>query len=159
MSDDKQWWSLWSIRTRWRAVYSAVFATTFSAGVILKAVYECCLDPSADGAVKSALDILQGSGSLAIGSAAYALIGTELVMMISEWYRAKRFAEGLAVGKAEGRTEGRAEGRVEGQAEGRAAGQAEAIKTLRAQGYEAAAEALEAQTQEQDALPQQSAQR
>lgn len=155
MSDDKQWWSLWSIRTRWRAVYSAVFAAIFSAGVILKTGYECCLDPSADGAVKSALDILQGSGSLAIGSAAYALIGTELVMMISEWYRAKRFAEGLAVGKAEGR----AEGRVEGQAEGRAAGQAEAIKTLRAQGYEAAAEALEAQTQEQDAPPQQSAQR
>lgn len=129
MSDDKQWWSLWSIRTRWRAVYSAIFATIFSAGVILKAVYECCLDPSADGAVKSALDILQGSGSLAIGSAAYALIGTELVMTISEWYRAKRFAEG----KAEGR--------------------AEAIKTLRAQGYEAAAEALAAQAQEQDAPP------
>ena len=141
MSDDKQWWSLWSIRTRWRAVYSAVFAAIFSAGVILKTVYECCLDPSADGAVKSALDILQGSGSLAIGSAAYALIGTELVMMISEWYRAKRFAEGKAVGKAEGRTEGRVEG------------QAEAIKTLRAQGYEAAAEALEAQTQEQDTTP------
>ena len=64
-------------------------------------------------------------------------------MWFSEWYRAKRFAEGLAVGKAEGR--------IEGQAEGRAAGQAEAIKTLRAQGYEAAAEALEAQTEEQDA--------
>ena len=98
MSDDKQWWSLWSIRTRWRAVYSAIFATIFSAGVILKTVYECCLDPAADGAVKSALDILQGSGSLAIGSAAYALIGTELVMTISEWYRAKRFAEGKAEG-------------------------------------------------------------
>ncbi len=149
MSDDKQWWSLWSIRTRWRAVYSAVFATIFSTGVILKTVYECCLDPAADGAVKSALDILQGSGSLAIGSAAYALIGTELVMMISEWYRAKRFAEGKAVGKAEGRAEGRVEGR--------AAGQAAAIKTLRAQGYAAAAEALEAQAQEQDAPPQQSA--
>ena len=94
-----------------------------------------------DGVVKSALDIMQGSGSLAIGAAAYALIGTELVMTISEWYRAKRFAEGRAVGKAEGRTEGRVEG------------QAEAIKTLRAQGYEAAAEALEAQTQEQDATP------
>ena len=136
-------------------MYSAVFAVIFSAGVILKTVYECCLDPAADGAVKSALDILQGSGSLAIGSAAYALIGTELVMMISEWYRAKRFAEGLAVGKAEGRTEGR----VEGQAEGRAAGQAEAIKVLRAQGYAAAADALEAQVQEPDAPPQQSATR
>ena len=129
MSDDTQWWSLWSIRTRWRAVYSAVFAAIFSAGVILKTAYECCLDPSADGAVKSALDILQGSGSLAIGSAAYALIGTELVMMISEWYRAKRFAEGKAVG------------------------QAEAIKVLRAQGYAAAADALEAQAQDQDVPP------
>ena len=146
MSDDTQWWSLWSIRTRWRAVYSAVFAAIFSAGVILKTVYECCLDPSTDGAVKSALDILQGSGSLAIGSAAYALIGTELVMMISEWYRAKRFAEGKAVG----RVEGQAEGRAAGQAEARAA----AIKTLRAQGYAAAADALEAQAQEQDAPPQ-----
>ena len=141
MSDDTQWWSLWSIRTRWRAVYSAVFAAIFSAGVILKTVYECCLDPSADGAVKSALDILQGSGSLAIGSAAYALIGTELVMTISEWfgewYRARRFAEGKA----------------EGQAEGRAVGQAEAIKVLRAQGYAAAADALEAQAQDQDRPP------
>ena len=146
MSDDTQWWSLWSIRTRWRAVYSAVFAAIFSAGVILKTVYECCLDPSADGAVKSALDILQGSGSLAIGSAAYALIGTELVMMISEWYRAKRFAEGKAVGRVEGQAEGRAVGQAEAQAE--------AIKTLRAQGYAAAADALEAQAQEQDAPPQ-----
>ena len=102
--------------------------------------------PAVEGAVKSALDVLQGSGSLAIASAAYALIGTELVMTISEWYRAKRFAEG----KAEGLEEGRAEGRVEG----RAAGKAEAIKTLRAHGYEAAAEALEARTQAQDAPPQ-----
>ena len=147
MSDDTQWWSLWSIRTRWRAVYSAVFAAIFSAGVILKTVYECCLDPSADGAVKSALDILQGSGSLAIGSAAYALIGTELVMMISEWYRAKRFAEGKAVGQAEGR----AVGRVERGAED--------IKALKEQGFHAAAAALEALDQEQDAPPQQSAQR
>ena len=147
MSDDTQWWSLWSIRTRWRAVYSAVFAAIFSAGVILKTVYECCLDPSADGAVKSALDILQGSGSLAIGSAAYALIGTELVMMISEWYRAKRFAEG----KAEGQAEGRAVGRVERGAED--------IKALKEQGFHAAAAALEALDQEQEAPPQQSAQR
>ena len=151
MSDDKQWWSLWSIRTRWRAVYSAVFATIFSAGVILKAVYECCLDPSADGAVKSALDILQGSGSLAIGSAAYALIGTELVMMISEWYRAKRFAEGKAVGRVEGQAEGRAAGRVERGAED--------IKALKEQGFHAAAAALEALDQEQDAPPQPSATR
>ena len=145
MSDDKQWWSLWSIRTRWRAVYSAIFATIFSAGVILKAVYECCLDPSADGAVKSALDILQGSGPLAIGSAAYALIGTELVMTISEWYRAKRFAEG----KAEGLVEGRAEGRVEGRTERGA----EDIKALRAHGYQAAADVLEALSQELDTPP------
>lgn len=138
MSDDKQWWSLWSIRTRWRAVYSAIFATIFSAGVILKTVYECCLDPTADGAVKSALDILQGSGSLAIGSAAYALIGTELVMTISEWYRAKRFSEG----KAEGLVEGRAEGRVEERVE--------VIKTLREQGFDAAAAALEVPAQEPD---------
>ena len=140
MSDDKQWWSLWSIRTRWRAVYSAIFATIFSAGVILKTVYECCLDPSADGAVKSALDILQGSGSLAIGSAAYALIGTELVMTISEWYRAKRFAEGKAEGRAE--ETGRGHQGSSGQ-----------------QGYQAAAEALEAQAQEQDTPPETPAKR
>ncbi len=142
MSDEKQWWPLWSIRTRWRAVYSAVFATIFSAGVILKTVYECCLDPSADGAVKSVLDILQGSGSLAIGSAAYALIGTELVMTISEWfgewYRARRFAAGEAKGRVEGRVEERAE----------------VIETLREQGFDAAAAALEVPAQEPDAPPQ-----
>lgn len=142
MADEKQWWPLWSIRIRWRAVYSAVFATIFSAGVILKTVYECCLDPSADGAVKSALDILQGSGSLAIGSAAYALIGTELVMTISEWfgewYRARRFAAGEAKGRVEGRVERGAED----------------IKALRARGYQAAADVLEALDQEQDAPPQ-----
>ena len=155
MSDDKQWWSLWSIRTRWRAVYSAIFATIFSAGVILKTVYECCLDPSADGVVKSALDILQGSGSLAIGSAAYALIGTELVMTISEWYRAKRFAEG----KAEGRVEGRAEGLVEGRAEGRVEERVEVIKALREQGFHAAAAALEVPAQAQDTPPETPAKR
>ena len=56
-------------------------------------------------------------------------------MTISEWYRAKRFAEG----KAEGRIEGRVEER------------AEVIKALREQGYHAAqAAALEAPDQEPD---------
>ena len=48
-------------------------------------------------------------------------------MWFSEWYRAKRFAEG----KAEGR--------------------AEVIKALRDRGYQAAAEVLEALAREQDA--------
>ena len=49
-------------------------------------------------------------------------------MWFSDWYRAKQFAEG----KAEGR--------------------AEAIKTLRERGFHAAAAALEALDQEQDAI-------
>ena len=56
-----------------------------------------------------------------------------------EWYRARRFA-------AE-----KAEGRVEGWAAGRAEARAEAIKVLRARGFYAAAAALEALDQEQDA--------
>ncbi len=68
-------------------------------------------------------------------------------MTISEWYRAKRFAEG----KAEGRVEGRAEGRVERGAED--------IKVLRAHGYQAAADVLEALSQEQDTPPETPAKR
>ena len=82
----------------------------------------------------SALDIIQGSAPVAIASAAFGLVGTEVVMTISEWYRAKRFAEG----KAEGRIERRVEER------------AEVIKALREQGYHAAAAALEAPDQEPD---------
>ena len=63
-------------------------------------------------------------------------------MTFSEWYRAKRFAEGLAVGRVEGRAEGRTEGRVED------------IKTLRAQGHHAAAAALEALAQEPGTPPE-----
>ena len=48
-----------------------------------------------------------------------------------EWYRARRFAAGRAEGRAEAR--------------------AEAIKTLRERGFYAAAAALEALDQEQDA--------
>ena len=138
MSDDKQWWSLWSIRARWQTVYSSTFAVLFMAGVILKTAYECCLERSSDGVVKSALDVVQGSGGIAIGAAAFALIGTEVVMTISEWfgewYRAKRFA----AGKAEGRAEGRAE----------------VIKALRAKGYQEVAEAVERPAQEPDTSPQ-----
>ena len=58
MSDDKQWWSLWSILARWQTTYSVVFAALFIAGVILTTAYECCLERSSDGVVKSALDIV-----------------------------------------------------------------------------------------------------
>ena len=60
-------------------------------------------------------------------------------MWFGEWYHAKRFAEGKAAGRAEGRAVGWAEAR------------AEAIKALRARGFYAAAAALEALDQEQDA--------
>ncbi len=56
-----------------------------------------------------------------------------------EWYRARRFAAGRAAGKAEGRAAGRAEAR------------AAAIKALRERGFYAAAAALEALDQGQDA--------
>ena len=143
MSDDKQWWSLWSILARWQTVYSVVFAVLFIAGVILTTTYECCLERSSDGVVKSALDIIQGSAPVAIASAAFGLVGTEVVMTISEWYRAKRFAEG----KAEGRIEGRVEER------------AEVIKALREQGFHAAAATLEAPAQEADTPPETPAKR
>ena len=138
MSENKQWWSLWSILARWQAVYSVVFAVLFIAGVILTTVYECCLERSSDSVVKSALDIVQGSAPVAIASAAFALVGTEVVMTISEWYRAKR-----AEGKAEGRVEERAE----------------VIKALREQGFHAAAATLEAPAQEADTPPETPAKR
>jgi predicted transposase YdaD len=87
----------------------------------------------------SALDIIQGSAPVAIASAAFGLVGTEVVMTISEWYRAKRFAEG----KAEGRVEERAE----------------VIKALREQGFHAAAATLEAPAQEADTPPETPAKR
>ena len=139
MSDDKQWWSLWSLLARWQTAYSVVFAALFIAGVILTTAYECCLEHSSDGVVKSTLDIIQGSAPVAIASAAFGLVGTEVVMTISEWYRAKRFAEG----KAEGRVEERAE----------------VIKALREQGFHAAAATLEAPAQEADTPPETPAKR
>jgi hypothetical protein len=104
--------SIWSVPARWQTTYFTLFGVSFTTGTALTIWQECCLDRSSEGVVKSLLDIMQGAGSVAIASAAFALVVTEVVTMLSavvtrlsEQYLAKRYEQG--------RTEARAETLVE----------------------------------------------
>ena len=90
-----------------------------------------------DGAWETIDQIIIGAGQVGIAAATCTVcIATisEATMILAERYKARRYAEGRAEGRATGRAEGLAEGHATGLAEGHATGLAEGRSTGLAEG-------------------------
>ena len=111
--------AIWSVPAE--LPYVALFGLLVVLGIAWKVWYEVVWRTD-DSAWETIDQIIIGAGQVGIAAATCtACIATlsEATMILAERYKARRYAEGVAEGRATGLAEGRAEGRSTGLAEGR----------------------------------------
>ena len=138
--------AIWSVPAE--LPYIALFGLLVVLGIAWKVWREVVLRTD-DGAWDTIDHIIIGAGQVGIAAATCtACIATisEATMILAERYKARRYAEGVAEGRATGLAEGRVEGRAEGRAEGRTEGRAEGRSTGLAEGRLEAVEVAIRQT-------------
>ena len=92
--------------------YLALFSLLVVSGVAFRIWYETDRRVTDDG-WDTVVEIIIGTGQIGLAAAtctAGIAAISEVIMIVSERYRARRYAQGLAEGHAEGLAEGRAEG-------------------------------------------------
>ena len=92
--------------------YLLLFSLLVVSGVAFRIWYEIDRRTNDDG-WETVFEIVVGTGQAGIAAAtctAGIAAMSEVIMILAERYKARRFAEGLAEGRAKGRAEGRAEG-------------------------------------------------
>ena len=100
--------------------YLFLFSLLVVSGVTFRIWYETDRRTN-DDAWETVFEIVVGIGQAGIAAAtctAGIAAMSEVIMILAERYKARRYAEGLAEGHAKGRAEGRSEGRAEGFANG-----------------------------------------
>jgi threonine dehydrogenase-like Zn-dependent dehydrogenase len=91
--------------------YLALFSLLVVSGVAFRIWYETDRRVTDDG-WDTVVEIIIGTGQIGLAAAtctAGIAAISEVIMIVSERYKARRFAEGLAEGRAEGRAEGLAD--------------------------------------------------
>lgn len=92
--------------------YLALFSLLVVSGVAFRIWYETDRRVTDDG-WETVVEIIVGTGQVGLAAAtctAGIAAMSEVIMILAERYRARRYAQGLAEGHAEGLAEGRAEG-------------------------------------------------
>lgn len=101
--------AIWSVPEDWQRLYFFLFSIQFLAVSALVAWHKAASKAAAVSWGDTLIDIGQTASSLTIGIAAESYIVTEVVVVLSEWYREKRYNQGVADGEERGRAEGRAQ--------------------------------------------------
>lgn len=120
--------AIWSVPEDWQRLYFFLFSIQFLAVAALVTWHKIAVKgvvPWPD----TLIDIGQTISSLTIGIAGESFIVTEVVVVLSEWYRERRYNRGVADGIAQGIVQGIARNqkkwlewnrrRLEAEAEGR----------------------------------------
>ena len=98
----------------WQRLYFFLFSTQFLAATILIAWHKAATRGAAASWPDVLIDIGQTISSVTIGIAAESYVATEVVVVLSEWYREWRYNRGVADGIAQGITQGIAQGMAQG---------------------------------------------
>ena len=98
--------AIWSVPEDWQRLYFFLFSTQFLAASILIAWHKAATRGAAASWPEVLIDIGQTISSVTIGIAAESYVATEVVVVLSEWYREWRYNRGVADGLAQGITQG-----------------------------------------------------
>ena len=96
--------AIWSVPEDWQRLYFILFSIQFLAATVLVAWHKAS-SKGANSWPDTLIDIGQTMSSLAIGVAAVSYIVTEVVVVLSEWYREWRYNKGVADGIAKNQKE------------------------------------------------------
>ena len=91
--------AIWSVPEDWQRLYFFLFSIQFLVVTVL-VVWHKASSKGADSWPDTLIDIGQTISSLTIGIAAVSYIVTEVVVVLSEWYREWRYNKGVADGIA-----------------------------------------------------------
>ena len=97
--------AIWSVPEDWQRLYLFLFSTQFLAATALIAWHKVATRGAAASWPEVLIDIGQTISSVTIGIAAESYVATEVVVVLSEWYREWRYNRGVADGRAEAHKE------------------------------------------------------
>ena len=92
--------AIWSVPEDWQRLYFFLFSTQFLAASILIAWHKAATRGAAASWPDVLIDIGQTISSVTIGIAAESYVATEVVVVLSEWYRERRYNRGFSDGSA-----------------------------------------------------------
>lgn len=91
--------SIWSVPSSWRDAYFKLFVALVIATTALVVWHEVA-GGATDGNVETFLAIARGLSPVVVVVAAWSVVSVEVGRMFSEWYLNRRYAKGLAEGRA-----------------------------------------------------------
>ena len=94
--------AIWSVPEDWQRLYFFLFSVQFLAVTALVVAWYKVSSKGANSWPDTLIDIGQTVSSLTLGIAAVSYIVTEVVVVLSEWYREWRYNKGVADGIAQG---------------------------------------------------------
>ena len=112
--------AIWSVPEDWQRLYFFLFSIQFLVVTVLVAWYKAS-SRGASSWPDTLIDIGQTISSLTVGIAAVSYVVTEVVVVLSEWYREWRYNKGVADGMARNQKKWVAwnQRRLEAETEGR----------------------------------------